>query len=315
MFLVWSCYLGIHKEARPWQRNSSYGANVSPRRFFVKVCRILLRKLEDKGFITLPPSKSGVANSPHRRYYVPPSNPPEVDDAPWEITFGELPPIPSGWQWSGGPLTKGCGITWSTGIITKVSGSCGKKARRYQEVPRTLETLLGTSTITHAYYYCTPCKHGFYPLDATLGLSPRKKQDDLQSLALEFLAKMPFEEASALFLKATGISFSDNRMHGLFADFMADVTEEEVIPAADEIERRIRKVTGKGKRRPVLVAATDGAHTPTRPRGGGRETKWGPGEIQGSQRVSSLPLRQRPYCAYSQLAPGLHGRRAWSGPR
>ncbi len=102
--------------------------------------------------------------------------------------------------------------------------------------------LLGTSTITRAYYYCTPCKHGFYLLDATLGLSSRKKQDDLQSLALDFLAKMPFEETNVLFLKATGISFSDNRMHGLFADFMADTTVEEVIPAADEIERRIRKV-------------------------------------------------------------------------
>ncbi len=58
-----------------------------------QVCRILLRKLEDKGFITLPPSKSGIANSPHRRYYVPPSDPPEVDDTPLEVIFGDLPPI------------------------------------------------------------------------------------------------------------------------------------------------------------------------------------------------------------------------------
>ncbi len=125
----------------------------------------------------------------------------------------------------------------------------------------------------------------FYPLDATLDLSPRKKQDDLQSLALEFLAKMPFEEASALFLKATGISFSDNRIHGLFADFMADATAKEVIPAADEIERRIRKVTGKGKRRPVLVAAV--------------QHKVGVWRIPGSQRVSSLPPRQGPSWVYS----------------
>ena len=58
-----------------------------------QVCRILLRKLEDKGFVTLPPAKSGLANRPHRRYYVPPSKPPEVDDTPLETAFGELPPI------------------------------------------------------------------------------------------------------------------------------------------------------------------------------------------------------------------------------
>ena len=58
-----------------------------------QVCRILLRKLESKGLITLPPPKTGIANHPRRRYYVPPSAPPEVNDTPLEAALGDIPPI------------------------------------------------------------------------------------------------------------------------------------------------------------------------------------------------------------------------------
>ena len=157
---------------------------------------------------------------------------------------------------------------------------CNKKLRRSVLAPRTVETLLGKTTITRPYFYCTPCKHGFAPADEEIGLSSRKKQDDLQKLALEFLADLPFERASQLFLKATGISFSDHQMHELFAEFCEDITVEEAIPSAKEIERRIDEVKGQGKRRPVLVVAADGAHTPTRPGGKGRAEKRGTGEYK-----------------------------------
>jgi len=157
---------------------------------------------------------------------------------------------------------------------------CGRQVRRSAQAPRTIETLLGRSTITRPYYYCAPCKQGFTPADEVLGLSSRRKQADLQKLALEFLADLPFARASELFLKATGISFSDHQMHELFTEFCEDATVDDVIPTAEEIERRIDEVKGTGKRRPVLVAATDGAYTPTRPRGEGRSEKWGPGEYK-----------------------------------
>jgi len=157
---------------------------------------------------------------------------------------------------------------------------CNKKVRRSAQAPRTIETLLGKSTITRPYFYCAPCKHGFAPADSALGLSSRRKQADLQKLALEFLADLPFERASELFFKASGISFSDHQMHDLFAKFSEDATVEDVIPGAEEIERRIDELKGSKKRRPVLVVATDGAHTPTRPQGKGRSEKWGPGEYK-----------------------------------
>jgi len=90
---------------------------------------------------------------------------------------------------------------------------CTKKIRRSAMAPRTIETLLGKATVTRPYYYCVPCKHGFSPADSVLGLSSRRKQADLQKVALEFLADLPFKRASELFFKATGISFSDHQMH------------------------------------------------------------------------------------------------------
>ena len=157
---------------------------------------------------------------------------------------------------------------------------CSKKVHVQAEVPRTVETLLGATTLSRPYFYCKTCRHGFYPTDMALGLSSHRKQHDLQQLALEFLAELPFERASDLFRKSTGISFSDHQMHQLFAEFIADTSMDDIIPSADEIERRIDDVATGKQRRPVLVVATDGAHTPTRPRGGSRTEKWGPGEYK-----------------------------------
>lgn len=68
-----------------WRQENSH--------FKEQVCRILLRKLEDKGLITLPPPKTGIANHPQRHYYVPPSDLPVVDNTPLECTVGDLAPI------------------------------------------------------------------------------------------------------------------------------------------------------------------------------------------------------------------------------
>ncbi len=114
-------------------------------------------------------------------------------------------------------------------------------------------------------------------MDEALELSPRKKQFDLQKLALKFLAKMPFEEAAQLFYESTGVSFSDHSLHDFFSLFAEDMSPAKVMASADEIARLIE--TAPGKRRPVLVVATDWALMPTRTKHG-RNTKRGPGEYK-----------------------------------
>jgi len=58
-----------------------------------QVCRILLRKLEKEGFISLPPPQRGISTHPRRRYYVPPPEPPLVDDNPLECGLADIQPI------------------------------------------------------------------------------------------------------------------------------------------------------------------------------------------------------------------------------
>jgi hypothetical protein len=157
--------------------------------------------------------------------------------------------------------------------------SCKKPVKKMRDTSRRIETRHGSSLISKPYFYCSSCQLGFSPVDETLELSSRKKQHDLQQLALKFLARMPFEEAAELFYESTGVTFSDHCMHELFASFAEDIGPDNVIPEAGEIAYRIEQASIPGKRRPVLVVATDGAHMPTRP-GPGRDTKRGPGEYK-----------------------------------
>ena len=156
---------------------------------------------------------------------------------------------------------------------------CGISCKCRRQASRRIESRQGSSRLDRPYFLCHSCKIGFSPLDETLQLSGRQKQYDLQRLALDYIAKMPYTKASELFAKSTGISFSENTLHDFLANFTKNLTLEEVLPSAEEIVHRIAKVKGAAKRRPVLVVATDGAHLPTRPLPG-RKGKRGPGEYK-----------------------------------
>jgi len=156
---------------------------------------------------------------------------------------------------------------------------CGMSCKCRRHTSRRIESRQGSSKLDRPYFLCQDCKIGFSPLDETLQLSGRQKQYDLQRLALDYIAEMPYAKASELFAKSTGISFSENTLHDFLANFTKDLALEEILPSTEEIARRIAEVKGSAKRRPVLVVATDGAHLPTRPLPG-RKGKRGPGEYK-----------------------------------
>ena len=58
-----------------------------------QVCRILLRKLEDKGLVSLPPAKCGISNHPKRRYYIPPDPVPNICTVPVVGSVSNFPGI------------------------------------------------------------------------------------------------------------------------------------------------------------------------------------------------------------------------------
>ena len=156
---------------------------------------------------------------------------------------------------------------------------CGKVWKSKRHTSRRIDSRQGSSLLERPYFHCRDCGAGFSPLDQTLQLSARRKQYDLQRLALDYVAEMPFARAAELLSKSTGVSFSEHTLHDFLAGFTDGLSLEEVIPAAEEIAARIVRNRGESKRRPVLVVATDGAHLPTRPLPG-RSGKRGRGEFK-----------------------------------
>ena len=64
-----------------------------------------------------------------------------------------------------------------------------------KNVQRTLGTLHGGLNFTRNYYYCEPCRLGFYPRDAELGLPPDGAVSlEMERRILDFAASGPYEE-------------------------------------------------------------------------------------------------------------------------
>jgi len=82
----------------------------------------------------------------------------------------------------------------------------------------------------------------------------------------------------------TGVPASRHFIHDTLNAVGETTTLERVLPGRAEIARRIDEARGGCSRRPVLVAACDGAMAPTRPPGG-RRTKRGPGSWREAKGV------------------------------
>jgi hypothetical protein len=132
-------------------------------------------------------------------------------------------------------------------------------------VSRTVETMVGPVHLERPYFYCRDCRYGAYPLDDVLGLTPGRKQLDVQKAAAKVVTEMPYGEAQTLFGDLTGVDMGSERMHTLGHQVAEGLTVLDVAPSRDEIERRIALVAQGRFRRPVLVLGIDGAYVPTRP--------------------------------------------------
>jgi hypothetical protein len=142
---------------------------------------------------------------------------------------------------------------------------CGRWLKRQDVCQRTLETMIGEVTIHRPYFYCSVCRHGFYPLDEALGLSSRRKQYDVQEAAADLAKEMPYEKASQLFTKLSGVSMSDHVMHEVANAAGDELSVLDVSPTPGEIAARIQEVSVGKKWRPIMVLAIDGADVATRP--------------------------------------------------
>lgn len=155
---------------------------------------------------------------------------------------------------------------------------CGKscKSRRYSS--KQMVTMQGDSELNRPWFYCTDCSMGFCPLDEVLEVSRKQHQFDIQKKAVNLSADVTFARASDIFKDLSGQDVSDHFMHATFDAVGAQARLEDIIPSAEQIEKKIGQASS-GKWRPILVVASDGAHLPTR-RKAKRNEKRGKGQWQ-----------------------------------
>jgi hypothetical protein len=143
--------------------------------------------------------------------------------------------------------------------------TCARLLPARGPVHRCVETLVGAVELERPYFYCQVCRTGTYPLDEALDVRAGRLQRDVQQAAVDLATEVPYETASTLFGRLSGITVSSERMHTVTHQVAAGLGVVEVAPSREEIDRRVAQVAAGRFRRPVLVLGIDGAYVPSRP--------------------------------------------------
>jgi len=69
-------------------------------------------------------------------------------------------------------------------------------------------TLHGEVPIARAYYYCSACRHGYYPMDGFLGLGAGQCSTHVRALACRFASYLPFALAARELELICGVKLS-----------------------------------------------------------------------------------------------------------
>jgi Uncharacterised protein family (UPF0236) len=143
--------------------------------------------------------------------------------------------------------------------------TCARRLTARGPVHRCVETMVGTIELERPYFYCLGCREGTYPLDEVLDVSAGRIQRDVQQAAVDLATEVPYETASTLLSRLSGMTVSSERMHTITHQVAAGLSVVEVAPSREEIDRRVRQGAAGRFRRPVLVLGIDGASVPSRP--------------------------------------------------
>jgi hypothetical protein len=142
---------------------------------------------------------------------------------------------------------------------------CARRVTARPAVPRTIRTMVGDLELERPSFYCRSCHRGTYPLDEVLGLRAGQMQRDVQQAAVDLATDVPYDTASSLFGRLSGIAVSSERLHTVTNQVAEGLSVLDVAPSREEIDRRVAQVAQGRFRRPVLVLGIDGAYVPSRP--------------------------------------------------
>jgi hypothetical protein len=142
---------------------------------------------------------------------------------------------------------------------------CARRVTARPAVPRTVRTMVGDVELERPYFYCCSCRLGTYPLDEALGVRAGQMQCDVQRAAVDLATEVPYDTASSLCGRLSGIAVSSERLHTVTNQVAAGLSVVDVAPSRDAIDQRVAQVAAGRVRRPVLVLGIDGASVPSRP--------------------------------------------------
>ena len=109
-------------------------------------------------------------------------------------------------------------------------------------VERTVDTMVGSVRLERPYFYCRVGHEGTYPLDDALGLTPGRKQLDVQQAAAKLVMETSYDETHALFHDLTGVPLGSERMHMLTNQAAEGLSVLDIAPSREQIEQRIAQV-------------------------------------------------------------------------
>lgn len=170
--------------------------------------------------------------------------------------------------------------------------SCGQMCRYKSDNVRLVVTLHGEQPVARAYYYCSLCKRGFYPLDRILKLGRGQCSVRVRALACRFASYLPYGMAARELEMVCGVRLSNSSLQRL-----AKATGQALREEWRERQKRLREhpCDPKGHAPEQLHISMDGvmAHVG----GTWREVKLG----VCYERAEGKPSQRSVY--YATLAP------------
>jgi hypothetical protein len=165
---------------------------------------------------------------------------------------------------------------------------------------KTVDTVLGTVTLTRAWYHCAECGHGFAPKDAELGVAGQTMSPGLAKMSARAAAAVPFTPGAGLVGELAGITLTGRRL-GRHAE--ADGTA-----AATAIQQQAAAITARrliplppAPLPDMLYIAIDGTGVPMV--AAETENRDGKGD-DGKARTREVKL----CCAFTQASTDEQGR-------
>ena len=104
---------------------------------------------------------------------------------------------------------------------------CGQEAQYRRKRWGKLLTMFGDVRCRRAYYVCSTCRQGHYPLDEQLGLRPNAMSAEVERLAGMTGVQMPFGKGRDVFEELTLLSLSDQSLDKATQSYGREVEQQQ----------------------------------------------------------------------------------------